>query len=74
MVLNEQKVSYIGRDPDDPSSIDEDEILGDEEMMQYIKRTQARKIAHGAKKEELDEMLKFPEPFPPGRPSSPASE
>lgn len=54
-----------------PSPIDEDEILGDEEMMQYIKRTQARKLANGAKKEDLDELLKFPEPLPPGRPSSP---
>ncbi|KAH8108495.1 hypothetical protein DFH11DRAFT_1633216 [Phellopilus nigrolimitatus] len=56
-----------------PSSVDEDELLGDEEMMQYIRRTQARKLAHGAKKEELDELLKFPEPLPPGRPSSPAT-
>lgn len=57
-----------------PSPVDEDEILGDEEMKQYIKRTQARKLAHGAKKEELDELLKFPEPLPPGRPSSPNGE
>ena len=57
-----------------PSSVDEDEILGDEEMMQYIKRTQARKLAHGAKKSELDDLLKFPEPIPPGRPHSPTSE
>ncbi|EJD02073.1 uncharacterized protein FOMMEDRAFT_29176 [Fomitiporia mediterranea MF3/22] len=56
-----------------PSSVDEDEILGDEEMMQYIKRTQARKLAHGAKKDDLDELLKFPEPIPPARPSSPAA-
>lgn len=57
-----------------PSSVDEDEILGDEEMMQYIKRTQARKLAHGAKKNELDDLLKFPEPIAPGRPHSPTSE
>lgn len=57
-----------------PSPVDEDELLGDEEMMQYIKRTQARKLAHGAKKEELDEILKFPEPLPPGRPSSPTGK
>ncbi|KAI5124025.1 hypothetical protein M0805_003856 [Coniferiporia weirii] len=56
-----------------PSSVDEDELLGDEEMMQYIKRTQARKLAHGARKEDLDELLKFPEPLPPGRPSSPST-
>lgn len=55
------------------SSVDEDEILGDEEMMQYIRRTQARKLASGAKKEELDGLLKFPEPIPPARPSSPES-
>ena len=49
-----------------PTSVDEDEILGDEEMMQYIKRLQARKLANGTKKEELEEMLRFPEPQPRG--------
>ncbi|KAG8853390.1 hypothetical protein FRB96_008180 [Tulasnella sp. 330] len=56
-----------------PSSLDEDEVMGDEEMMAYIKRTQARKLANGAKKEDLDEMLRFPEPLPPVPPSSPAA-
>ncbi|KAG9003050.1 hypothetical protein FRB94_003413 [Tulasnella sp. JGI-2019a] len=56
-----------------PSSLDEDEVLGDEEMMAYIKRTQARKLANGAKKEDLDELLRFPEPLPPVPPSSPAA-
>jgi dual specificity tyrosine-phosphorylation-regulated kinase 2/3/4 len=54
-----------------PSSVDEDEVLGDEEMKQYIKRQQARKLASGAKKEELDELLRFPEPISPTSPSSP---
>ena len=40
-------------------------MLGDEEMMAYIKRQQAKKLASGAKKEELDELLKFPEPSTP---------
>ncbi|KAF8906034.1 hypothetical protein CPB84DRAFT_1770885 [Gymnopilus junonius] len=56
-----------------PSSVDEEELLGDEEMMQYIRRQHAKKVASGASQEELDEMLKFPEPLPPGTPSSPAS-
>ncbi|KAF9514477.1 hypothetical protein BS47DRAFT_873226 [Hydnum rufescens UP504] len=56
-----------------PSSADDDEALADEEMTQYIKRQQARKLANGVKKEELDEMLRFPEPIPPVSPSSPAS-
>ncbi|GJJ12423.1 hypothetical protein Clacol_006665 [Clathrus columnatus] len=47
------------------ATIDEDELLGDEEMMAYIKRQQTRKLANGAKKEELEEMLKFPEPTIP---------
>ena len=47
-------------------------MLGDEEMMQYIKRLQARKLANGAKKEELEEMLRFPEPQPRGHPVSPS--
>ncbi|TFK25014.1 hypothetical protein FA15DRAFT_668884 [Coprinopsis marcescibilis] len=54
-----------------PSTVDEDEILGDEEMMHYIRRQQAKKLAAGATQEELDELLKFPEPIPPGAPSSP---
>lgn len=53
------------------SVVDEDEMLGDEEMMAYIKRTQARKLANGARKEDLDEMLKFPEPSVPVPGSSP---
>ncbi|KAL4074596.1 hypothetical protein V8B97DRAFT_1868854 [Scleroderma yunnanense] len=48
-----------------PDTVDEEEILGDEEMMQYIRRQQAKKMAHGATQEELDEMLKFPEPIQP---------
>jgi dual specificity tyrosine-phosphorylation-regulated kinase 2/3/4 len=50
-----------------PAPVDEEEILGDEEMMDYIRRQQARRIAAGAKKEDLDEMLKFPEPIPPAQ-------
>ena len=57
-----------------PSSIDEEELLGDEEMLHYIRRQHAKKLASGATQEELDDMLKFPEPLPPGTPSSPASE
>ncbi|KAH9483849.1 Dual specificity tyrosine-phosphorylation-regulated kinase 4 [Psilocybe cubensis] len=56
-----------------PSSPDEEELIGDEEMLHYIKRQHAKKLAAGASQEELDEMLKFPEPVPPGTPSSPAS-
>ena len=48
-----------------PDTVDEEEFLGDEEMMQYIRRQQAKKMATGATQEELDEMLKFPEPIPP---------
>lgn len=54
--------------------VDEDELLGDEEMMAYIRRTQARKLASGARKEDLDEMLRFPEPLPPLPPSTPTCE
>lgn len=53
-------------------AVDEDEIAGDEEMLQYIKRQQAKRLAHGATQEELDELLRFPEPFPPVPPLSPA--
>ncbi|OAX43805.1 hypothetical protein K503DRAFT_707752 [Rhizopogon vinicolor AM-OR11-026] len=54
-----------------PSIIDEEELLGDEEMMQYIRRQQTKKMANGASQAELDDLLKFPEPIPPGSSSTP---
>ncbi|KAG1749136.1 uncharacterized protein EDB91DRAFT_1244926 [Suillus paluster] len=54
-----------------PSNIDEEEFLGDEEMMQYIRRQQTKKMAHGASQAELDDLLKFPEPIPPSPGLSP---
>ncbi|PWN96706.1 kinase-like protein, partial [Tilletiopsis washingtonensis] len=45
--------------------------LGDEEMEAYIKRQHAKKVAAGASLEELEKMLNFPEPEPPGRAYSP---
>ena len=57
-----------------PSSIDDEEMQGDEEMMLYIKRQQAKKLASGSTQEQLDELLRFPEPLPPGTPSSPAGK
>ncbi|KAG6816950.1 hypothetical protein H0H87_001465 [Tephrocybe sp. NHM501043] len=56
-----------------PSTVDEEELLGDEEMLHYIRRQQAKKLAAGTTQEELDELLQFPEPIPPGAPSSPTS-
>ncbi|KAG5645025.1 hypothetical protein DXG03_007204 [Asterophora parasitica] len=56
-----------------PSAVDEDELLGDEEMLHYIRRQQAKKMAAGASQSELDDLLQFPEPLPPGTPSSPTS-
>ncbi|KAH9951979.1 hypothetical protein B0H21DRAFT_684108 [Amylocystis lapponica] len=53
-----------------PSVIDEEELLGDEEMLQYIKRQQAKKLTGGATQEELDALLRFPEPIPPAAPIS----
>jgi len=57
-----------------PSSVDEEELLGDEEMLQYIKRQQQKKLAHGATQEELDALLRFPEPLPPAPPQSPSGK
>ncbi|KAI0822652.1 hypothetical protein BC628DRAFT_655469 [Trametes gibbosa] len=54
-----------------PSSVDEEELLGDEEMMQYIRRQQAKKLQTGSKQEDLDALLKFPEPIPPAPALSP---
>jgi dual specificity tyrosine-phosphorylation-regulated kinase 2/3/4 len=57
-----------------PSSVDEEELLGDEEMIHYIRRQQAKKIASGATQEELDDLLRFPEPLSPRTPWTPAGE
>ncbi|KAI8998918.1 hypothetical protein BD414DRAFT_406715 [Trametes punicea] len=54
-----------------PSSVDEEELLGDEEMMQYIKRQHAKKLQAGSKPEELEAMLRFPEPTAPAPALSP---
>ncbi|KAJ7580985.1 hypothetical protein C8J56DRAFT_958751 [Mycena floridula] len=54
-----------------PSSVDDEEVAGDEEMMHYIRRQQAKKMASGATQEELDELLNFPEPIPPAVPYTP---
>ncbi|TRM59462.1 hypothetical protein BD626DRAFT_550298 [Schizophyllum amplum] len=56
-----------------PTSVDEEELLGDEEMMHYIRRQQAKKLSAGASQVELDGMLAFPEPIAPGIPSSPSA-
>ncbi|KAF5365620.1 hypothetical protein D9758_003147 [Tetrapyrgos nigripes] len=56
-----------------PSSVDDEEAIGDEEMMQYIRRQHAKKLQNGATQEELDELLRFPEPLPPGNPLSPSA-
>ncbi|KAI0340710.1 hypothetical protein BDW22DRAFT_1398476 [Trametopsis cervina] len=55
------------------SVIDEEEAVGDEEMLQYIKRQHAKKLAAGASQAELDNLLRFPEPIPPNSPTPPAS-
>jgi dual specificity tyrosine-phosphorylation-regulated kinase 2/3/4 len=60
--------------PSPVPAIDDEEMLGDEEMMDYIRRQQAKKLANGAKKEDLDELLRFPEPIPPAAPTSPSSK
>jgi dual specificity tyrosine-phosphorylation-regulated kinase 2/3/4 len=57
-----------------PSSIDEDEILADEEMMHCIRRQQTKKLAAGATQQELDDLLKFPEPIPPAPGQTPESK
>lgn len=57
-----------------PSSVDAEELLGDEEMMQYIRRQQTKKKASGASQKELDELLSFPDPLPPSPPLSPEGD
>lgn len=50
---------------------DEEERLGDNEMEDYIRRQQARKLAAGVSQADLDKMLEFPEPVAPSRQLSP---
>ncbi|CAK5279416.1 unnamed protein product [Mycena citricolor] len=59
--------------PDPASLVDEEEVAADEEMMQYIRRQQAKKLQAGASQEELDDLLRFPEPLAPGTAYSPAA-
>lgn len=54
--------------------MDDEELLGDEEMMTYIRRQHAKKMAAGATQQELDDMLKFPEPIPPATPTAPGGK
>ncbi|SYW73797.1 related to putative dual specificity protein kinase pom1 [Ustilago bromivora] len=54
-----------------PVLTDEEERLGDNEMEDYIRRQQARKLAAGASQTELDKMLEFPEAVAPSRMLSP---
>ncbi|TIC29390.1 kinase-like protein [Wallemia mellicola] len=49
----------------------QDEVIADEEMMAYIRRSQARRLAAGAKLSELESMLAFPEPVMPTTRMSP---
>ncbi|KAF9027122.1 hypothetical protein BDZ89DRAFT_1160940 [Hymenopellis radicata] len=54
-----------------PSSAEDEELAGDEEMMNYIRRQHAKKLSNGASQEELDELLRFPEPIPPAKAMTP---
>ena len=53
------------------AAVEEEERLGDAEMEAYIKRSQSKKLASGAKQEDLDKLLQFPEPVAPSRMLSP---
>ncbi|KAF7311678.1 CMGC/DYRK/DYRK2 protein kinase [Mycena kentingensis (nom. inval.)] len=55
------------------SSVDDEEAQGDEEMLHYIRRQHAKKLAAGANQEELDELLQFPEPIPPAAAAAPTA-
>ncbi|KZV61322.1 hypothetical protein PENSPDRAFT_619246 [Peniophora sp. CONT] len=66
-------VSASTSTPSPAPTVDEEEAAGDEEMMQYIKRQQAKKLAHGATQAELDALLQFPEPTPPVTAMNPTS-
>ncbi|SYW86246.1 uncharacterized protein UBRO2_05966 [Ustilago bromivora] len=48
-----------------PVLTDEEERVRDNEMEDYIRRQQARKLAAGASQAELDKMLEFPEAVAP---------
>ncbi|KAF7971643.1 hypothetical protein HWV62_20682 [Athelia sp. TMB] len=56
-----------------PSTVDEEELAGDEEMLHYIRRQQTKKMAGGASQKELDDLLSFPDPITPAEPVTPES-
>lgn len=42
--------------------------------MNYIRRQHSKRLANGATQEELDEMLRFPEPIAPVEPNAPSGK
>ncbi|KZV68794.1 kinase-like protein [Peniophora sp. CONT] len=64
--------AFISSTPLLALSINEEEG-GDVEMMQFIKRQQAKKLAHGATQAELNALWQLPEPTPPVTAMNPTS-
>lgn len=54
-----------------PVVIEDDEMIGDEEMRQFMKRQRAKKSASGATSAEIEAMMNYPEPTEPTPASTP---
>ena len=50
----------------------EEDLLGDEEIMQYIKWQQTKKTANSMSQKQMDNLLAFPDSPLPGQPLAPA--
>lgn len=54
--------------------IGEDEIRGDEEMMEFVQRQRTKQASKGMSEEEIDRLFTFPEPIEPTRSLTPQSK
>lgn len=54
--------------------VGEDELRGDEEMMEFVQRQRTKQASRGMSEEESDRLFTFPEPIEPTRSLSPHSK
>lgn len=54
--------------------VGEDELRGDEEMMEFVQRQRTKQASRGMSEEEIDRLFTFPEPIEPTRSLSPHSK
>lgn len=63
-----RRTSLAAESPNHDSPTDDDETMADAEMAQYVVRRKARAAASHSKKDDLSDLLGFPEDIPPTEP------